>query len=205
MNIVSINLYPFGELAPAVQQKVIERERFFNVDSGFWYELIIEDWTEELKQRGFEQAKILFSGFGAQGDGACFEAHINVAGYLKAYRLRKAYPLLAKYPDSVDVSLEHRGRYSHERSTHLVPYFNAEAVDPNGTGMSDTEVRALQEYEALEKELYQEAVRLGWQIYTALEDEYYYQISDAAVQDMLIANEYTYLSDGTRFRLPAPT
>jgi len=40
--------------------------------------------------------------------------------------------------------------------------------------------------------------------YKALEDEFDHQISAEAVQDTLIANEYTYLSDGTRFRMPSP-
>jgi hypothetical protein len=38
-----------------------------------------------------------------------------------------------------------------------------------------------------------------------LEDEFFHQISDEAVQDTLVANEYTYLSDGTRFRMPVPS
>ena len=77
-------------------------------------------------------------------------------------------------------------------------------MDPGGSGISDEETRAEQEYETLEKDISQEAVRLGRHIYKALEDEFYAQISDEAVEDTLIANEYTYLSDGTRFRVPLP-
>ena len=54
MHTISINLYTFGELAPEVQKKVVERERYLNVDDSFWYESIIEDWTEQLERRGFE-------------------------------------------------------------------------------------------------------------------------------------------------------
>jgi hypothetical protein len=94
--------------------------------------------------------------------------------------------------------------YCHERSTHLVPYFNADVVNPDGTGISDEETRVEQEYEALEEDLDQETVRLGRQIYKALEDEFDHQISAEAVHDTLIANEYTYLSDGRAFRMPVP-
>ncbi len=135
MHTISINLYPFEELAPEVQRKVLERERSINVEEAYWYEPIIEDWTEELEQRGFENTKILFSGFGSQGDGACFEANVNMAAYLRAHTLAATYPLLTKYPEYTQVSLRHRGMYYHERSTHVVPYFNAEAVDPNGSGI----------------------------------------------------------------------
>jgi hypothetical protein len=172
MQTIAINLHTFEELASEVQKKVVERERSINVDDSFWYEPIIEDWTEELQHRGFEQVKILFTGFGTQGDGACFEANVNMAAYLKAYHLEAAYPLLKKYPEYVEVSLKHRGMYYHERSTHLVPYFDAKAVDPNGSGISVEETRVEKEYEALEKDLFQEVVRLGRSIYTALEEEY---------------------------------
>ncbi|HSX77959.1 MAG TPA: hypothetical protein VLQ80_05215, partial [Candidatus Saccharimonadia bacterium] len=201
---ISVNLYTLEELAPEVEQKVVERESSINVDDSFWYESIIEDWTEELQQCGFEQVKILFSGFGSQGDGACFEARINMAAYLTAHHLKATYPLLAKYPEYVEVSLKHRGMYYHERSTHLVPYFNAEIVDPNGSGISDEETRVEKEYEALEKDLYQEVVRLGRSIYTVLEEEYFHQISAEAVQDTLIANVYTYLADGRPFTISSP-
>jgi hypothetical protein len=204
MHTISINLYIFEALAPAVQQKVVERERYINVDSSFWYEPIIEDWTEELRRRGFAAAKVLFSGFGSQGDGACFEAKIDVAAYLSAHNLAPTYPLLARYPEYVEAYLQHRGRYYHERSTTLTPYFNAEVVDPGGSGISDKETRVEQEYEALEKEISQEAVRLGREIYKTLEDEFFHQISDDAVQDTLVANEYTYLSDGRSLQIPVP-
>ncbi len=204
MHTVSINLSIFEELAPAVQKKVVERERFINVEDAYWYEPIIEQWTEELEQCGFEQVKILFSGFGSQGDGACFEARINMAAYLAAHHLQAKYPLLAKYPEYTQVSLQHRGGiYYHERSTVLVPYFNAEAVNPNGSSISDEETRVEKEYEALEKDIYRESVRLGRHIYKALEDEFLHQISAEAIQDTLIANEYTYLSDGRCFTMPS--
>ena len=56
---------------------VLWRQPSRPVEGAYRYEPIIEDWTEELEQRGLEQTKIWFTGFGAQGDGACFEARIN--------------------------------------------------------------------------------------------------------------------------------
>jgi hypothetical protein len=204
MHTIAVNLYTFEELAPQMQQQVVERESSINIEDAYWYEPIIEDWTQQLENLGFEQVKILFTGFGTQGDGACFEANVNIAEYLRAHHVETQYPLLAQYPEYVDVSLKHRGRYSHERSTHLVPSFNADVVNLDGTGISDEEARVEQEYAALEKDIFQETVRLGRAIYKALEDEFSHQISAAAVQDTLIANEYTYLSDGRRFRMPSP-
>jgi hypothetical protein len=45
---------------------------------------------------------------------------------------------------------------------------------------------------------------LGNAIYRALDDEYDHQISAQAVQETLLANACTYLSDGSCFRMPAP-
>jgi len=53
------------------------------------------------------------------------------------------------------------------------------------------------------QDISQEAVRLGRHIYKALEDEFLHQISAEAIQDTLIANEYTYLSDGRCFTMPS--
>jgi hypothetical protein len=56
---------------------MVEREPFINVEDAYWYEPIIEDWTEQLEQLGFEQVKMLFSGVGSQRDSACFEARAD--------------------------------------------------------------------------------------------------------------------------------
>jgi hypothetical protein len=80
---------------PEVQKKVVECERSINVADHVWYEPIIEDWIGQLETRGFEQVKIWFTGFGAQGDGTCFEARITTATYLTAHNLAAMYPLLA--------------------------------------------------------------------------------------------------------------
>jgi hypothetical protein len=61
--------------------------------------------------------------------------------YLSAHYLTGVYPLLAQYPEYVEVSLHHRGLYYHERNTHLVPYVNADAVDLYGSGIADEETR----------------------------------------------------------------
>src|SRR5712691_2045147 len=36
MHTVSVNLYAFGELASEVQRKVVERERFINIEDAYW-------------------------------------------------------------------------------------------------------------------------------------------------------------------------
>lgn len=114
MQTIVLHLYSFEELAPQVQQQVIERERSINVDDGYWYEPIIEEWTEELQHRGFEQVEILFTGFGSQGDGACFTATVNLETFLRACGLEKRFPQVidAATRALLGVSIRHTYRYS---------------------------------------------------------------------------------------------
>lgn len=193
MHTISINLYTFGELAPKVQQKVIGRQRYINVDDAYWYEPIIEDWTEELEQRGFEQVKILFSGFGSQGDGACFTATVNIEQFLHAHSMQRCFRevISATKRGLVWVTMRHTYRYYFATSTDVqIQYDGDQDIDD-----------AL---ERLQRIIEDARAKLGNAIYKALEDEFFHETSDQAVQDTLVLNEYTYLSDGTRFRMPVP-
>jgi hypothetical protein len=193
MHTLSINLYTFEELAPEVQKKVIERERYINVDTSFWYEPIIEDWTEELERRGFEQVKILFSGFGSQGDGACFTATVNIEQFLRGRGLQRLYRdvISAAKQGLLWITIRHTYRYYFATSTDVV-------IQYDGDQDIDDAVERL-------RRIIEEA-RKAWgnAIYRELEEAFSAEISNEAVQDTLIANEYTYLSDGTRFRVPVP-
>jgi hypothetical protein len=193
MHIISINLDTFGELAPAAQQKVVEREQYINVDDAFWYEPIIEEWSEELHRRGFEQAKILFTGFGSQGDGACFTATVNIEQFLHALGLADRFPQVIEAAQQalVEVMIRHSYRYYFATSTDVrIQYDGDQDLD-------DALAR-------LQRVIEDERKTLGNAIYKELDEEFYYQISDEIVQDTLVANEYTYLSDGRRFTLPSP-
>jgi hypothetical protein len=193
MQTISINLYTFGELAPEVQKKVVERERSINVDDSFWYEPIIEDNTEQLEQLGFEQVKIWFTGFGSQGDGACFTATVNIEQFLSARGLDGTFPevINAAKHALLWVTIRHTYRYYFATSTDVqIQYDGDQDIDD-----------AL---ERLRRIIEDARAKLGNTIYKALEEEFFHEISNEAVQDTLILDEYTYLSDGTRFRVPAP-
>ena len=77
MKTVQIELFTFEELTPEVQKKVIEDNRYMNVEFFDWYHLIIENWTGKLEEAGYLEPEILFSGFCSQGDGASFMCKIS--------------------------------------------------------------------------------------------------------------------------------
>ena len=193
MHTIPINLYSFEELAPAVQQQVVERERYINVDDSFWYEPIIEYWTDKLHQRGFEEAKILFSGFGSQGDGACFTATVNIDQFLQAHKLQRHFRKVftAAKQSLLWVSIRHSYRYCFATSTDVeIQYDGDQEIDD--------------ELERFERVIQEEREKLGNAIYRSLEEEFAYQMSDEVVEETLVATAYDYLSDGRRFTVPVP-
>lgn len=70
--------FTFQELNPAAQQRAIER--YADSIWGDWYEHVYADWEPRLKNEGFQDPKIMFSGFWSQGDGASFKAWFYFTG-----------------------------------------------------------------------------------------------------------------------------
>jgi hypothetical protein len=178
-----------------------------------WHECVYEDFEAicailgvQLKTRSVrlfgggtrQKPCIWFTGFASQGDGACFEcsyaytknapkairAHApedseihRVADALQAIQHRNFYQLRA------DVT--QRGRGCHEYCMTIT----VERDGPNNQEMTG-------DAEDTVGELLRDLAR--W-LYHQLEREYEYQISDEVTDDAILANEYTFTSDGRRF------
>jgi hypothetical protein len=141
---------------------------------------------------------IRFSGFGSQGDGACFQgaygfakgarkairAHApqdselhRIADGLQAIQRRNFYQLRAE--------ASQRGRGCHEYCMSIA----VERDSPNNQHMTaDAEDAVV--------ELLRDLAR--W-LYRQLEREYDYQTSDEVTDEAILANEYTFTIDGRRF------
>jgi len=81
------NLYNFGEMIDLNQpgvEKAREWMRSAATDGDWWHEYVTDElWAHALHQIGFENAKIAFSGFWCQGDGASFTADVNTTVLLQ--------------------------------------------------------------------------------------------------------------------------
>jgi len=66
------DLHKKGEIKADYLEKARWKLFEFATEDDFWYESSYEEWTTALKQIGFPEAKIRFSGFSSQGDGASF-------------------------------------------------------------------------------------------------------------------------------------
>ena len=197
--------YRFDELPEDLQEKVIEKRRYWNVDDSFWYEHLLEYWKEDLEKMGFEDADIRFSGFWSQGDGASFTARCdnqkvlntlflcnekNIAD-LKQWRLW--FELVENGPYiNFDIKRNY-SRYVHEFSVEGV-------VDEDFSGFTNKIYEGLNEkgqkyytskfdqkvnWEYL-KDMFNEFVRdICREIYSSLEKEYEYFTSDSYLKEWL--------------------
>jgi hypothetical protein len=76
--------YKFEELEPKLQQKVLDKNRDAFVKDN-WWDCVECDWIQILCEKGFNNAKISFSGFCSQGDGASFRAELDLSFILKGF------------------------------------------------------------------------------------------------------------------------
>jgi hypothetical protein len=176
-------IYHIDSLPKHVEDKVLEHFReYFVVDN--WYENAYENFTEKMRKIGVTVDKLMFSMSWSQGDGACYEGHVNDLGsFLKSYGYKTKYKKLVKEfdKDNLGITIYHRGRDYHEQTM----YFDYR------DDMADDAVnqRLYAEFtECLEELLRREAKSL----YTMLEEDYYYLTSDKQVLELLYANDIQY-------------
>lgn len=168
------------------------------VHSDSWYAgCVTEDWKQILEHLGFFDVDIYWSGFGSQGDGACFTGSwrdryveydklVEMLGEEKAKEYGEFFHKMKVFRDmeiigAHCVTLSHRGHYCHESS---ICYDFDIPNDDEGP---------LPDFEENFKEACQYLMR---KIYRQLEDEYEYQMSDEAVAEAIECNEYDFNEEG---------
>lgn len=172
----------FEELNEDQKSKIINDNRDTNIDYD-WHEFCIDDCKEIGNILGFKMENIFFSGFYSQGDGACFTGNLSYnKGFLNMikedysydYELIKIasdlHDLYRKSFYTMNGSITHTGRYSHERSMSLDYY-----TDIKGQVDESEWLDIIADF-------------ASW-IYKRLESEYEYKTSDEQVAESLIANE----------------
>lgn len=210
--IISTTVYTLDELSEPAREKA--RDWYNEGGPEYdWYSDIYENFTlicnilgVRLRTRPVttpggrhcEKACIWFSGFCSQGDGACFEGHYRYQ--LQAARnIREHAPQdeeLHRIADELQVvqqrhfwqlqaDIQHRGRYYHE-------YSMAVTVTRHGPAAQDIREDA---ETALSEALYD----LAHWLYCQLQNQYDWLTSPAAVDEAILANEYTFTDAGQRF------
>lgn len=184
-------VYKFDELPDQIKQKALDKYRDWNVNSwneNGWAEYILEQQEAGLSSMGFDNAKIYFSGFSSQGDGACFEASVNITQYIKNRRLGNKFRALLNQEECFSYSITHSGHYYHEHSMKVEQGFWGEPTE-----------KAQTQAELLLELIEIEIVEIAKRIYKKLEEEYDYLTSDEAITESFLENGYDFTIDGEIF------
>jgi hypothetical protein len=178
------NVYEFDELSKESQAKAIENNRDINVYDD-WHNPDIDYMQSELEEIGYTDAKIGYSGFWSQGDGAHFTATVDIAKFLKSHKLVSKYRKVYKEAENCTLVIKHRGPYQHE----MYMYTESESY-----GMSEA---VQNELAKLETYVLEEARDEARKIYKILSKQYDALTSDEEVIETIKSNEYTFLDNGT--------
>lgn len=209
---IETTVYRLAELSGAAK----DNARAWYRDGGFdydWYDGVYEDFQRiaailgiRLKTRSVrlmgggsrQDACIWFRGFWSQGDGASWEGFYayrkaasaeirsyapqdtvlhRIADALAAVQKRNFYQLRAE--------ASHRGHYYHEYCMSIAVERDSPTWQDMTADAEDVVIDALRD--------------LARWLYHQLEREYEYLSSDEAVDETIIANEYTFTEAGRRF------
>ena len=192
----------YKELSEAAQAHAFKRhQEYAQSNDYYWWESTQEYWVEKLEGLGISTSieQMHFTGFGAQGDGACFTGSINLKEFLEAHPdLKKEHVKLymAVIPfdgrgaacEYYDLELTRHGstNYNHEKSVHLGSW----------------DINILPEYDTEEGEDYERLIidaeaDIEWQcreymkeIYRDLEKEHEYRQSMECFLDSVDYKEF---------------
>lgn len=181
-----ITLYTFSELSEEVQNKIIERNRYTEVEYWEWYQSILSDflWGAE-ENHGFiiDPKSVEFSVGGSQGDGAVFYSlNINFEKLLTLPNFKKFKNINGEDIEIEIVKNEYASMYSHSKTCKLyvnnVDCFNMELL------------------EELEKCLENYRLELCQNLYGELKDYYDYLTSDEHLTQIFSESEDLYFING---------
>lgn len=196
--------FEFHELSDASKARAVDR--CFESVWGDWHSHIIEEWEDKLKEHGFTDAVINFSGFNSQGDGASFTADFNYVGdaalkWLQPEDVAKfiALKVILKMDDEdanpeleIIGKITQSGHYSHENTMGV-----SGDVYPVSEGSHDPIVEFVDSMShSLLDAVLHKAKDLAQDIYSALNAEYDYQTSEENVAELSHANGWRYDEHG---------
>lgn len=195
MKIREIKTYKFNELTDKQKEKALEKYYNINTDHE-WWDCEFEDFKTIASLMGIKIDNIYFAGFSSQGDGACFTGNYSyekqaikkvkeyapqdtelhrIAGQLQEIQKRHLYLISA--------TIKHNGHYYHELCTDI------DVVDFNGYSIAGDDFDNI-------TELLRDLMR--W-MYSQLDKQYNYLVSEKEIEETLIANEYDFTTNGEIF------
>lgn len=205
MRTLSIPVYNFEELDDRAKETARNWWRGSGLDYE-WWDAIYEDAKMRGALLGIEIDRIYFSGFCSQGDGACFNGRYEYkAGWRKALRAEVGgddLPELEAIGDALQ-DVQRHAFYKLSASTRQSGhYMHSGCMDVTVDASDAPNIRENLWADEGDNFVYcedgiRDTLRLfaDW-IYEKLEKEYEYLMSDEAVDELIIANEYEFDDNG---------
>ena len=209
---IETTVYTIDELSGAAK----ENARNWYRDQGLhdeWYDFVYEDFETICRILGItlattpvrlygggtrDKPQVWFSGFWNQGDGASFAGRYSHArGAARAIRAHAPKDAeLHRIADELQAvqrrnffqlhsTIRQQGRYCHEYTMKIEVERDSPTWQPPTDGAEDTVIEAMRD--------------LARWLYRQLHSEYEHQTSDAAVDEIVEANHWTFTADGVRF------
>ena len=181
----------FSELDEEQREKAIEKYRYWNTEYSNWWDDTYETYTKALTALGFELGGIYFTGFGSQGDGACFTGSWRYNPKWRADLdkleygdwMRKdlvGFGLALQESKRIEVTISQSGRYYHEYTMQFESEYNWKYMPDDSDDWEDDWPDS-DETDGL----YETFRNIARHIYRALRDEYDYLTSDETIAEML--------------------
>jgi hypothetical protein len=189
------------------KDQLIDKHRYWNVEHIDWWDCTYDDFKVSMTAIGICVDRMYFSGFCSQGDGACFEGHVEDWGLFLQSLGYTDEVLIQHAMEHFSFSVVQSGHYYHENCTR----FTADLCTPHSAADEDFAdrygpypwdiddirtkawVALLNQYDStkLEDE-FEEAFKdhMG-ELYKNLEAQHDYLTSDEVVWESLEANDMT--------------
>jgi hypothetical protein len=171
---IEVEVLEYDELPAKVRTTLLRKEA--ETLAEIWQSDCVEDqFREKAEAIGFSNIKVWYSGFGSQGDGACFDADIDLKMVLGHLGIPNEVDMDTGVEWSCHIETISQ-RYNHERTRKIV----FEILDEDNP---DLEEEIGDKIEALRLELCRK-------LYADLEADYYSSISDEECLKFLRARRY---------------
>lgn len=187
--------YEFSELDADAQARAIEQfsewagQDFDHFDAPHVWETFND---EHLKPFGIEDADHSYRGFWSQGDGASFTGRIDLGTWIRKTgnynRYRKLYNAVTRGLENVEIEA-----YIQRNSHHYCHEYTVEAViDIHDWAFGHASEGIVEQVNECEAELTEWVRRKSRELYKALEDAYWWRVSEETTREWLENSDYEF-------------
>lgn len=208
MKQVTIMLYQFSELEEDARKTALDKMRDINTDHG-WWDFVYDNFKTISEFVGItvDLKKIYFSGFFHQGQGSTYTASVNIKKLLRGVKSMAWKEYVPKTElDFPVINIDRRildliqrdiiDTWAKVEPTNRETSINV-LTDLNFSYNRCRNYNCIEsELTRLEEDITEVCEELNHFLFAALQKEYEYLTSDAAVTETIEANGYSFTADG---------